>query len=253
MARSAVSQRGTWFFTGAAILLTVVGLFWPVMDYLALPEAEAAPEVVTITDYKASFTVDEDGSLDVVERITGDFPPGRHGIFRYWDVVDPSDSHVRLWPEDIKVLRDGEPERYRAVLGARPPLPGSEDRQGRTYLDAGTHVYTISYRIDGALAPATAGLADRQLVGGRGHRLGVLLEPHPRRLGHADRPVRADRRAARGSRRGHRAGPAGRLAARRTSARWPRQDESLTVPRSDPAADAGDRTRRPRRSSSRTG
>src|SRR5687768_6868749 len=110
MARSAVSQRGAWGFTIIAMLLTVVGLFWPVLAAMVPPTVEAAPEVVTITDYRAEFTVQENGDLEVVERITGLFPLNRHGIFRYWDVADPSDDSVRLWPEDIEVLRDGEPE-----------------------------------------------------------------------------------------------------------------------------------------------
>ena len=37
MARSAVGGRGAWLFTAAAILLTVVGLFWPVVALLVLP------------------------------------------------------------------------------------------------------------------------------------------------------------------------------------------------------------------------
>ncbi len=157
MARSAVSQRGAWVFTILALLLTVVGLFWPVLVYLAPQSTAASPEVVTITDYRADFQVGKDGSVDVVEKITGQFPSGRHGIFRYWDVVDPSDANVRLWPQDIKVLRDGQPERTELSWEHGRRYQVAKIGRAETYLDPGPHTYTISYSIDGAVSPASAG------------------------------------------------------------------------------------------------
>ena len=157
MARSAVSQRGAWAFTILALLLTIVGLFWPVLVYLVPPTTTASTEVVTITNYKADFKLDKDGTLDVVENITGQFPAGRHGIFRYWDVTDPTDPHVRLWPQDIKVLRDGQPERTDLSWEHGRRYRVAKIGKAETLLDPGTHVYTISYSIDGAIAPASAG------------------------------------------------------------------------------------------------
>jgi hypothetical protein len=158
MARSAVSQRGAWGVTVVATLLTAVGLFWPLVAY-AIPEDDTAtaPEVVTITNYRADFTLDEDGRLEVVENITAEFPADRHGIFRYWDIADPSDPDARLLPEDIEVQRDGEPEPMELLWekGRRYRVAkiGSADE----YLTSGPHTYTISYAVEGALGSVLAG------------------------------------------------------------------------------------------------
>ena len=72
-----------------------------------------------ITEYDAEYAVDEDGTLIGKETITGDFPYGRHGIFRYWDLKDFGDEHVRLVPKDIEITRDGEDEPRGHALGVR--------------------------------------------------------------------------------------------------------------------------------------
>ena len=79
-------------------------------------------------DYQAEFRVSDDGRLDAVETITAEFPYGRHGIFRFFDLSDPSDSHVRLEPEDIEVRRDGQPDADRPVLAERAAVPRGPDR-----------------------------------------------------------------------------------------------------------------------------
>ena len=40
------------------------------------------------------------------------YPDYKHGIFRFFDVADPSDYQVRLVPRDIKVSRDGQAEPF---------------------------------------------------------------------------------------------------------------------------------------------
>ena len=93
----------------AVLLLTLVGLLLPATAAFETQDSSTTPDPVTITDYKADFTLAKDGRLGAVESITADFPGGRHGIFRFWDLKDPSNSHTRLEPKDIAISLDGEP------------------------------------------------------------------------------------------------------------------------------------------------
>ncbi len=139
--------------TITAVLVAAVLLLWPVIGAVLPAEGDTEPELVRITDYRADFTVRADGRLDATETITATFPPGRHGIFRFWDLTDQGDPHVRLVPRSIEVTRDGseEPFDLQWASGTRERVAkiGSADVE----LAAGSHVYTIRYAIDGALAP----------------------------------------------------------------------------------------------------
>ena len=89
---------------------------------------------MTFSDYRADFHVDGNGNLDATETITAEFPSGRHGIFRYWDVANPNSPRVRQKPRDhldpdgrqpdrptrcsvesgdrFRVAKIGDPDRY---------------------------------------------------------------------------------------------------------------------------------------------
>ncbi|MGB9011687.1 MAG: DUF2207 domain-containing protein, partial [Aeromicrobium sp.] len=140
-----------------AFLIAAAVVTMPVLVGLVPTGGSTGPDPVSITDYDATFTIDANGSLEATERLTATFPFGRHGIFRYWDLRDPSDDHVRLTPRNIEVSLDGQDEPFELLWenGRRFRVAkiGDADR----YVSSGTHVYTISYRIEGALSPATAG------------------------------------------------------------------------------------------------
>lgn len=113
-------------------------------------------EVSTIRDYRADFTLHANGDLDVVEQIRVYFPVPRHGIFRFFDVVDPSSPYARRIPERIEVLRNGSSE----------PWQESNRNDGRFRVvrigDAAVeiedeHDYTLRYRIPGVIEPGTTG------------------------------------------------------------------------------------------------
>ncbi|WP_344304326.1 DUF2207 domain-containing protein [Nocardioides bigeumensis] len=115
-------------------------------------------EETTITDYDAELTIDEDGDLTAKETLDVYFPySGKHGIFRFWDVIDQSDPHVRHIPHDIEVTRDGGEDgldvtrdgtRYRVARIGREEVT----------LEPGNHRYTIDYTIDGVLQPGSGDL-----------------------------------------------------------------------------------------------
>ncbi len=111
-------------------------------------------EDTTITRYDADFRVADNGDLAVVETLTVDFPGvGKHGIFRFFDRRDPSDTHALRTPHDISVSMDGHPE----------PFALSHQSQGRyvvarigdpdVTVGLAQHTYVIRYRIDGVLEP----------------------------------------------------------------------------------------------------
>jgi len=135
------------FFAG---IMSIPALAWTDDD-----EATAAPdyEPTRITSYEADFDLSEDGDLDVVETLTVNFPTGdRHGIFRFWDRVDPTDENARLLVEDVEVTQDGRdvPVEMSTKDHARFDVAriGDPDR----YVETGEHVYVIKYHVDGVIA-----------------------------------------------------------------------------------------------------
>ena len=73
-------------FAFMVAILCIPAAFYDV-DFEA---ADMPSDQTTITSYKADFTVDEDGGMDVVETLTVDFPVSKlHGIFRFFDRQNP--------------------------------------------------------------------------------------------------------------------------------------------------------------------
>src|SRR4051812_14690773 len=94
-------------FFGLVVLAAVVGC-----GAIDFGSGGDTAEVSRIDNYVADFTVKADGRLQVTETLTVDFPVDRHGIFRFFDTRDPSNAKHRLVPEDIRVIRDGNPEQF---------------------------------------------------------------------------------------------------------------------------------------------
>ena len=98
-------------------------------------DGEATPnyEDTSITSYVADFDVDDDGDLEVTETITVDFPGyGKHGIFRFWDRVDPNDRTRAATPRTSRSPATAG-RAVRAELRGPRPLPGRQDRVRRTH------------------------------------------------------------------------------------------------------------------------
>ncbi|MCH5642928.1 DUF2207 domain-containing protein [Gordonia sp. ABSL49_1] len=138
----------------AVAVLALIGLAIPLID--VDDDAGSGVDPVSITEYRAEYRVAADGRLTARETITADFPASRHGIFRFWDVTDSADSHVRYIPENITVaLDDGSvPVDFSWESGKRFRVAkiGDPDR----YLTPGIHTYVITYEIAGAIAPSSA-------------------------------------------------------------------------------------------------
>ena len=108
---------------------------------------------------RSAFTVAADGHMAVNEQITADFPGDRHGIFRYWDVSDPSDPSARHIPTIREITVDGAPARYETYWENGNRFLVAKIGDPDVYLDRGEHTYTIVYAIDGVISQPAAGAA----------------------------------------------------------------------------------------------
>ena len=146
------------------LVVTVVGpavlvllLFAPAA-FWNLGSEDQDPETTTITDYRADFTVAEDGDLTVEETLTVDFPSsGKHGIFRFFDRADDSAPGARRTPEDIEGSMDGGPVAVEVLEEDHGRLVVAKIGDPHRTVAPGAHVYTIGYTIDGVLEPGTEG------------------------------------------------------------------------------------------------
>ncbi len=109
MARRPGSSAGPVVLVTVLALAFAAAMLWPVLAGLGSGSSSDADDPVTVTSYDARYVVAADGTLTAVETITAAFPYGRHGIFRYWDVADTADPHVRYVPQIEAVTRDGTP------------------------------------------------------------------------------------------------------------------------------------------------
>ncbi|OMC05942.1 hypothetical protein A5733_18570, partial [Mycobacterium sp. NS-7484] len=142
----------SWLFT---LALIAFGLLWPLVFTGGSASGPGAADPVVITDYRGDFTVDADGRLSAVETITGDFPSGRHGIFRYWDVANQNNSRLRQVPEITSITMDGSSIPYELLWETGKRFRVAKIGDPATTLDWGPHVFEIRYAIDGALDPGT--------------------------------------------------------------------------------------------------
>ncbi|MBU3751758.1 MAG: DUF2207 domain-containing protein, partial [Mycobacterium sp.] len=138
------------------VMFVVLGLLWPA---LLAGGTQGAPvdDPVTITALRADFTVDRAGLMQATETVTAEFPLGRHGIFRFWDVSNPNSPHVRQIPEVLEISLDGQPVPYEMLTREKGRIVVAKIGDPASYLDPGSHVYRIRYTIPGVLDPGSTG------------------------------------------------------------------------------------------------
>ncbi len=139
------------------LLLCVVGLLWPLVLSGVSSTGGPLSDPVTISSMRADFTVDRDGLMQATETITAEFPSGRHGIFRYWDVANQNDSHIRQVPQVEEISLDGEPVPHEFLWKNGERFLVAKIGDPDSYVWPGTHIYQIRYSIPGVLDPGTTG------------------------------------------------------------------------------------------------
>jgi uncharacterized membrane protein YgcG len=148
------------------LALITFGLLWPLV-FRGGSEATDVSDPVVFSNYEADFVIGSDGQLDAVETITAEFPGGRHGIFRYWDVANQNNPRLRQRPEITSILLDGEPAQYQMLWEQGERFRVAKIGDPDQYLSWGTHVFEIRYSIPGVLDPGSTG-ADRRFAASTG-------------------------------------------------------------------------------------
>ena len=103
-------------------------------------------ENTSITSYVADFDLADNGDLDVTETITVDFPVyGKHGIFRFWDRVDPNDETRGATPRTSRSPGTASDEPFALSNEDHGRFRVAKIGSADVTLDTGEHVYVISY------------------------------------------------------------------------------------------------------------
>lgn len=104
-----------------------------------------------IDDLRTSMTIDDHGTLHATETAVVESRVERHGIFRYWDVSDAANPHVRYIPRDVTITRDGQSipvkmswEQGRSLRLAKAGDPDKTIPPGR-------YTYVLTYEVPGVL------------------------------------------------------------------------------------------------------
>jgi uncharacterized membrane protein YgcG len=127
-----------------------------------LGSVDDVTDPTTITSYRATFDVADDGTMRVVEdielRVT---TYDRHGIFRFFDRADQSAPHLRREPYDIEVLRAGQPEPVEYLTEDQGRFLVAKIGDPDVVLAPGSHTYRISYSVDDVLIDDPGGDGSR--------------------------------------------------------------------------------------------
>lgn len=138
-------------------LLVIVGILCiPVLFFGDSGSDDGTYEETNITTYVATFDVASNGDLDVVETLTVNFPGGgKHGIFRFWDRVDPNTDGARRTVEDVEVTLDGGDVDFEMSREDGGRFQVAKIGDADSFVSTGEHTYEIRYHIDGVLIEGT--------------------------------------------------------------------------------------------------
>jgi hypothetical protein len=138
-----------------AVALAVV-IVLPALGIQTDDSAGNGAEDTTIARYDADFQVAANGDLAVTETLAVDFPGvGKHGIFRFFDRHDPTESRVLRTPHDISVTMDGHTEPFEISHQSHGRYVVARIGDPNVTIGLSEHTYVIRYRIDGVLEPGT--------------------------------------------------------------------------------------------------
>lgn len=151
-----MKKSKVWWLAPFLILVTLFGLFFPMMFGSSSTGQESDPAV--FNKFQADFAIDKDGNAAITQTIDVQFPVSRRGIFEFFDIADRANPGVRYVPTVQSVTRDGKPEQWE---GSWKDNKYYSIRIGNanTYLTPGVYKYQIKYTVPGVISPVTAGQA----------------------------------------------------------------------------------------------
>lgn len=162
MKRPPRTGQRSYLLTFFLLAVTACGVLWPLAQQ-SIPQSssELATDTVRVTAYEADLTVDEAGMLTAQEVLDTDFPAGRRGIFRFFDVWSGADPGLRLEPENIVITRDGQADRMSLSWEQERRFRVARVGDPAVVLEPGPHQYNINYDIANVLLPHDTGHSTR--------------------------------------------------------------------------------------------
>ncbi|HET9874416.1 MAG TPA: DUF2207 domain-containing protein, partial [Mycobacterium sp.] len=148
------------------VALSILGMLWPLAQQSYSAKVAHAGDgplndwQSTIDNYDATYRVAAGGRLEATEVLAVDLPAGRHGIFRFFPVADPTDPHARIVPTVTGVTMDDRPVPVSYSWRAARTFYVAQIGDPDATVSPGVHTYTIDYTIDGALVKAPAAPGD---------------------------------------------------------------------------------------------
>ncbi|MEI8081712.1 MAG: DUF2207 domain-containing protein, partial [Actinomycetes bacterium] len=137
------------------LVLVAIGLLWPLLG--SNSSTESASDPVAVSQYTGDFTVAADGSMGATETLVAKFPGGRHGIYRFFDTSDLSNSKIRRVPKIISITRDGTPEPFTTSWESNERYLVAKIGNPNVFVTPGNHTYVIAYSVPGVISPIDAG------------------------------------------------------------------------------------------------
>lgn len=136
-----------------------VAVAFPVLTWNWNLDEDEAPEPTGIQNYRATFVVAEDGSMQATEEILVSFPaaPSRRGIFRFFDTADLNTPQLRRDPKGVAVRMDGKPVEVRLEKESHGRYVVARIGRASRTVSPGVHTYRITYRVDDVLIPSEDG------------------------------------------------------------------------------------------------
>ena len=138
----------------AALLISLVAICFPLLFNASSSSSSAGSDPVVVNEYKGDFTLDPDGTLHATETVVAQFPYGRHGIFRFFDVASSYDEGVRYIPETIQVTMDGAAVPVELSWESNKEFRVAKIGDPNSLVSPGVHTYQLTYRVDGTIGRA---------------------------------------------------------------------------------------------------
>lgn len=150
-----MKKSKVWLLVPFLVLLTLLGLFGPVL-FSSVGGAEKQPDTAVFQKFQANYAIGQDGNALVTQTIQAFFPTSKHGIYEFFDISDRANPGVRYEPKVLSVTLDGEPEPWQGQWSGNKYYSIKIGDEYST-LPRGQYTYVIKYSLTGVISPVTAG------------------------------------------------------------------------------------------------
>ena len=111
------------------LALIAIAVLWPLVFAGSSSAAGPFDDPVMFSEYRPTSMSTATATSTPPETIPREFPSGRHGLFRYWDIANPNSPRVRQQPEITSILHGRQSNPLPVAQRNRRPVPGGQDRR----------------------------------------------------------------------------------------------------------------------------